>query len=410
MFSTNVDNSREHGLKKTPLSVLDQRKQHKTKMQKTFQQFSQQSRRNAAAAAAAAEQQGFYQLQEGFSSHEMMAPPRTQSIQSSPYRAQSFVSNRSSDHFLPPQPPIPQSMSPNGPLLQQGDWLIEPRSSKGSFVTDNTGYNYGTQSTRMSPGSWVDENSALREHIERLLVLEEENAQLREMNIQLREDNNLLLGHIQEQSQSQKQQNSSMRKDESEELKQLREQVELQDAELRKLSQNKAELEAQVAHLSENVTKLKLVSKTSQDKKDKVIESLREDVQTLEKELDTLMNSQVSTTRDTSPMASPLSSSENVIKTPPTVCTEQFTSSFQSGKKDLKNQMQMTMNEDLVQDLLHTIRSLRQDRDLLQQENIWLCKSSEKDKRLLKALANAKNHKVKIRKGLTIVSHVDTLI
>lgn len=394
----NVDSQREDGLKKTSLSVLDQRKQHKTGMQKTFQQFNQQRMTKA-------EQQQYthgQMYQHGMGSQDMMRPPRHQSIQSS----------RSNPSFtsMGPPPPVMSgdhlSMSPNGPLLQQGQWNDKRVTGISQTSSEFTFDRMPVESPPMeSGGAWFDNN--IQEQLDRLVLLEEENLQLREMNGQLREDNSMLLGHIQEDARAV-------------DLKSMEEALEIKTQEIKLLQQANAELEAQVVDMTQNMTKLKLITKTAQDKKDREIATLTEEVEvlekevdSLEKELDNIFNRQVSTTRDTSPMASPLSSSsvKDDTQTPPNVATATFSSPFQSnGKKDTTQQMDSTMKEEVIQDLLATIRSLRSDMELVKSERLLLMKHGEKDKRIIKLLAGAKNHKVKIRRGLTLVSQVDTLI
>jgi hypothetical protein len=281
-------------------------------------------------------------------------------------------------------------MSPNGPLLQQGQW-------------NNQNYAHEYQmpdSPSVSQCEWAIDDEIMDTHarLERLLVLEEENMQLREMNKQLREDNNMLLGHIQDDTRENA-------------IEQMEEQLEAKEEEVQKLNRMRQELEQQVMDLTDNVTKLKLISKTIQDKKDKEISSLREDVEALEKELDSAIEEK-SNTRDTTPINSPLSTSSKddmATKTPPVNSVATFTSPFQ-GKKELKDQLNTTMKDDLVQDLVYTIRSLKSDCAILKSEKQLLMKNGEKDKRMIKLLATTRSHQVKIRRGLTIVSHVDTLI
>lgn len=368
-----IDASRIEGLKNTSLSVLNSKKTHKTQTQKQFQQYHQQQL-NQQQLNQQQRQSHFRPLQQNpyhqgsqqpqHAGHPQYAQPQYYNTMAPPpslrppgsMSRQSFNSMTSSNYS--------QSHVPS--MLPQGEWSgnLSPTKSPslrmGSF-TSNTQFappqqEYKAVSPVLSTSEW---DRPFQE--ERIKELEQENEKLIEENEEL---------HRNTEVQS------------------------------KAICEENGQLQTQLDSVKMELNKLKLEHNSMKKSHESEFKKLKDKNNELQVELENAseMNSR---STETTPNGSPRTVSGN---------SESTSQPFPESSKILQQAQSNIENNDLIQDLLETIKYLKAGNNVLQKQNDDLIVKLNKDKKMLKKLVNSTRHQAKIRKGFNVLESVDTFI
>ncbi|CDR39518.1 CYFA0S03e04291g1_1 [Cyberlindnera fabianii] len=397
------------GLKTTSLAVLNKKKLHKTHTQKKLEEFNMQHRmsvhplRNAPLNSMSTKQS----INSQDYNTGTFQPPTFHKSSASSVRSPSF---NSMTYQQPPQmfqhhqqlrSHSQESLAPP-PLMQampQGHWsdayrdssdnslgVYSPSSSEFGFEETKYASSQTSQSEwrRSNGGEQQEEILALKKQLERLAHIEQENEALKERNSQLMlENDKLLKSQVEEADET------------------LFLELEETKADLIKTTKLCEELELKFTDATQQLNKFRLVHKTTLDQKNREIGKLKDDISSmaLDPEKDYTLSSEDSiNTADTSPLPTPKTTRRS-LNTPAL-----------DINADTTKPQEVSGQTDLVQDLLYTIKTLKSHNEVLLREKDQLTCMAEKERRVLRALSHTSRNKTKIRKGLTILSEIDTLI
>lgn len=364
-----VDASRIEGLKNTSLSVLNSKRTHKTQTQKQVQQYHQQQlnqqqlNQQRQSHFRPLAQNPYHQGQQQhphpqYAQHQYyntMAPPPSLRPPCSISR-QSFNSVASSNYS---QGHVPS-------MLPQGEWSgsLSPTKSPslrmGSF-TSNSQFpppqqEYKAVSPVLSTSEW---DRPFQE--ERIKELEQENEKLIEENEELHKN---------------------------------------KEAQSKTISDENEVLQSQLDAVRMELNKLKLEHNSMKKSHESDMKKLKDKNNELQVQLENA-SEMTSRSNETTPNGSPRTVTGSSGAT---------AQSFPESSKILQQAQSNIENNDLIQDLLETIKYLKAGNNVLQKQNGDLVVKLTKDKKMLKKLVNSTRHQAKIRKGFNVLESVDTFI
>ncbi|CCH41430.1 hypothetical protein BN7_971 [Wickerhamomyces ciferrii] len=379
-----VDAGRTDGLKNTSLNVLNSKKSHKTQIQKQFQQFNQQRQ----SVRPPPHQQTYHQ-----GPYQQYNQPQQQQTQygNGPYAQQQYFNSMPPPSIRGVPPPGARSnQSLNSiassnygssnhipSMLPQGEWYsssarVSPNKSPSlrlSSLSSNTQFqpiqsDFKNTSPVLSQSGWETPF-----HEEKLKELEDANEKLSRENEELRRMN---------------------------------------EAKYRVVNQENDQLQSNLDSVQLELHKLKLEHNSVKETHKMELKKLREKNCKLENDLDNLTNL-AEKSNETTPNGSPRttisknsdldsSSSPNLMQSLP------------ETSKTLQQAQSNIENNDLIQDLMETIKYLKADNNILLNQYEQLTNQVIKDKKLINRLSNVSRYQTKIRKGFNILENVDTFI
>lgn len=400
-----LDTRRNDGLQHTSLNVLNVKKGHRTQIQKQFQQFNKQQQY---------QQQQRQQHQDSLNSNGLIGSRIGIGSKSSlSFHSQSSLQHpRNSFDFIPPV--YKQSMngsttsfhSNNQAVVPQGQWF-----SGNDLNNDNSEDFDGFSSYTVSPE--VNDHSEWNSHYRRVQELEAENQVLmeeinkfqefKELNEVLIEESDILREKLAILKENTEYANTNRDGD----LIKLQQLNKEQEQKIDDHAKEKESFELKLEAMTQEITKLKLIHIESNRAKTKQIETLKEENEELLKELEVYYQKGTSsalTSLESTPKSSPMEynyNSASTQETPPEVHQK----TFQQGTLPYNN-------EELVADLLITIRQLKSENEMLVEQKENISSNLVRQKKFVKKFAsgNRSNNKVKVRKGLSIVESIDVLI
>lgn len=377
------DTNRINGLKNTSLSVLSSKRNHKTQTQKQFQQFHQSQLNQNRQSQFRPVQQGPYQQQTP--QHPQQYAPHPQYFNSMPPPSlrppgaksmQSLNSMTSSNYSQSPYNPHHASSQQHIPqMLPQGEWnggRISPQRSPSlrlnSLSSNQMQFQapqqeYKNISPVLSQSEW---DKPFQD--ERIKELELENERLLEQNGELAK---------------------------SSEIK------------TRETKGDNDRLKSQLDSVSMELNKLKLEYNSVKETHKSELKKLKEKNSELQSNLEniSIMNEK---SNETTPNASPKTVGKEYETS--SVATSTTTTTLPESSKNLQQAQSNLDNNELVQDLLETIKYLKTDNSILRSQKEELKIKMTKDKKLMQKLVNSSRYQIKIRKGFNVLESVDTFI
>lgn len=370
-----VDAGRIDGLKNTSLSILNSKKTHKTHAQKQFQQYQQHQLNQHRQSQFRPLQQGPYQQQQPqYAPHPQyfntMAPP---SIRPPGARSMQSLNSVASSNYSQGGPnPHYQSQQHIPQMLPQGEWasgrMSPPKSpslrlnsiSSNSMQFHAPQQEYKNISPVLSQSEW---DRPFQD--ERIKELELENEKLL---------------------------------DENEELKQN---VEFKT---RDITNDNDRLKTQLSTVQMELNKLKLEHNSLKETHKSEVKKLKERNSELQNDLESMsyMNER---SNETTPNGSPKTLGKEYESLNPA-----NTTTLPESSKHLQQAQSSLENNELVQDLLETIKYLKTDNHILRNQNDDLVTRMIKDKKYMQKLVNSSRYQTKIRKGFNVLEAVDTFI
>jgi DNA repair exonuclease SbcCD ATPase subunit len=296
--------------------------------------------------------------------------------------------------------------SNNQAVVPQGQWF-----SGNDLNNDNSEDFDGFSSYTVSPE--VNDHSEWNSHYRRVQELEAENQVLmeeinkfqefKELNEVLIEESDILREKLAILKENTEYANTNRDGD----LIKLQQLNKEQEQKIDDHAKEKESFELKLEAMTQEITKLKLIHIESNRAKTKQIETLKEENEELLKELEVYYQKGTSsalTSLESTPKSSPMEynyNSASTQETPPEVHQK----TFQQGTLPYNN-------EELVADLLITIRQLKSENEMLVEQKENISSNLVRQKKFVKKFAsgNRSNNKVKVRKGLSIVESIDVLI
>jgi len=391
-----IDTGRIDGLKNTSLSVLNSKKTHKTQIQKQFQQYQQHQlnqQRQSQFKPGPYQQQQQQQQQQQYPANSQyfnsmpppsMRPPGAMSMQSLNSIGSSNYSQGGGypQQYQQPQQPnysqysVSQQQYPNHvpQMLPQGEWSsgrMSPTKSPSlrlNSLSSNSQFpppqqEYKSISPVLSQGEW---DKPFQD--ERIKELELENEKLMDQNDELR----------------------NLNKTNSE------------------IQAENDQLQSQLDSIKLELNKLKLEHNSMKETHKTEIKKLKDHNSELQNNLENMSFLNEKST-ETTPNGSPKTVSKeyehSVID--PSVST---TATAATSSKNLQQAQSNLENNELIQDLLETIKHLKTGNHILKNQNEELMDRMTKDKKYMKKLINSSRYQTKIRKGFNVLESVDTFI
>lgn len=418
-----LDTRNNHAVNQTSLNVLNVKKGHKTHIQKQFQEFGKQQIHQNQIYLHQQQQQQQQQVSNGVYGN-MTGSKSTVSFQS---QSSSVQQQHMYDNFQPHYRNSNFNNSQASFHSNNNQWY-----NGNDLSTDAENYdgfsNYTTTPEIHQQNQWNSNDIiADLEEENQLLILEiNKFKKFRELNEVLIEENEILrekLEILKENNETK----SISQNDESLKLKQelinLKHINDNQMLKIETFKREKQRFELELESMNQEITKLKLINIENKKAKDKQIESLKLENDDLAKELDILYqkNESASTSLQSTPKSSTITPSSS------TTTNSDFSTSFklppsqsvpqpqrtppQNQSKTFPTMNSQYSNEELINDLLMTIRQLKSDNEVLITEKENIAINLARQKKFVKRFVDSRPHgKVKLRNGLNIVETVDVLI